>query len=1036
MKCKTAVKSRGAVEWTAGFPNALIEACCLACVASIPLLCDPHGALAFQPLKSSFFRALAILCLAAFGLKAIFPDKGRQTEGSGLWVAMGNGLAAAGLFVVSTAISCIFSIVPWASWWGLAQFNEGFFTKSAWCVIFAGAVLVYKEPRQLDRLITLALAASLPVAIFAIYQRFGLDPGRYAINPNDNLYPVDCVPNSFGGNPIFNAGYLGMLVPLAVLKIRESFFERKGNAIERAAYILLAALQFSAIFVAQKRGPFLALILTAFFAVFIAGAIRRKFRILAVVVLSVAFFTGGLFVLGKLLQADSPITRLPMLAQLARIVPVGEGEGGDLYRKELWDLGHRVMTRQVDFKYPDGSPDPWREFRFALGYGTETVGALSPQARLIDRMGPAMNPESHYHNLLWDAWHAGGILGLVAIIWLVCCALVSVSGTLLLTQTTKERVTLAVCMLAGGVTGGLLLGAGYHQGFQALGFELGLVVGFGLGAGIIGFRRPGAEAGEIGFVWTIPFALMCAVVMHWLDSSFVFQTGNTSALFWVFAGVLCSPACRLAAPPIAEETEHSSFGIHAGVFAGLLSCLALIPMLYGLIDLRALEPFDTVTVLRASFLLVKNYTHSSLLLPLLILPSILGITFFAALAVRQGSRGLAPIYRVALPVTLFISAVFAWTKASGISSVGPFEKNGPGVLDQAVRLEMLPLFFVGIFLLLTVLIAVCMARRDWWKSRTRSLGTLAAGGVAALAVYGLVGVPIQAEILEGWGLALDGIGRSNLSVDVYKKAIGLVPGRNASRIEASNAELAVALAAKDPEEFSARMNKAAEVLLEGRPYSELDAGNFYLGRLLLIRILLNKTQDSKAEYIAHAHDALNRATAFAPLSEQAWFLKYLLEREVIKDEEGAAASLRRANSIVQGSAAWADFYAGLASSAPAASMRDAFARRAVFYFARAVQEAEEAMWMDGTVYRYHMVSGTLLRNLGDRDEAREEFSDATKTRINPWEANAMLATISLDGNDYESALRYADVALDQCPAQSKDDVAALKNKIILEKSLH
>ena len=117
------------------------------------------------------------------------------------------------LYLVST----IFSVSPYTSFWGSYQRLQGTYTTLSYLVVFAALVGNLRRRAQVERLITVAILASLPVSLYGVLQRYQADPipwgGDVIARVASNL-----------GNSIFVAAYLIMVFPLTVMRIVE-FFE-------------------------------------------------------------------------------------------------------------------------------------------------------------------------------------------------------------------------------------------------------------------------------------------------------------------------------------------------------------------------------------------------------------------------------------------------------------------------------------------------------------------------------------------------------------------------------------------------------------------------------------------------------------------------------------------------------------------------------------------------------------------------------------------------------------------------------------------
>jgi hypothetical protein len=73
-----------------------------------------------------------------------------------------------------------------------------------------------RKKEQVDRLILVAILTSLPVSLYGVLQRYGIDPIPWGGNVTNRVA-------SHMGNSIFVAAYLIMVFPLTIGKIVEAF---------------------------------------------------------------------------------------------------------------------------------------------------------------------------------------------------------------------------------------------------------------------------------------------------------------------------------------------------------------------------------------------------------------------------------------------------------------------------------------------------------------------------------------------------------------------------------------------------------------------------------------------------------------------------------------------------------------------------------------------------------------------------------------------------------------------------------------------
>ena len=160
--------------------DGLLEAGWLAAIVLIPLFFNIHSDRVFEPDKLTLLRSLAVFMLAIWLVKFV-EQRGwerlnwlKWRDAASIW-RMPFVLPIA-IIVLVYLLSTIFSITPTVSWAGSYQRLQGTYTTLSYIVIFALMVATIRERAQLDRIITTLIITSIPVALYAMLQHFGLDP--------------------------------------------------------------------------------------------------------------------------------------------------------------------------------------------------------------------------------------------------------------------------------------------------------------------------------------------------------------------------------------------------------------------------------------------------------------------------------------------------------------------------------------------------------------------------------------------------------------------------------------------------------------------------------------------------------------------------------------------------------------------------------------------------------------------------------------------------------------------------------------------
>src|SRR5262245_23380716 len=150
--------------------SGLIEASWLAAVALVPIFFNLLSQRAFEPDKLVLLRSLALIILAArlvrwVDQKRAARDGGRQSLVSVLGTPLALSITALGLLYL---VAAFFSVNPYVSFWGSYDRLQGTYTFLSYLVIFAAVAEFLRTREQIDRLVTVIVVASLPVALYGL----------------------------------------------------------------------------------------------------------------------------------------------------------------------------------------------------------------------------------------------------------------------------------------------------------------------------------------------------------------------------------------------------------------------------------------------------------------------------------------------------------------------------------------------------------------------------------------------------------------------------------------------------------------------------------------------------------------------------------------------------------------------------------------------------------------------------------------------------------------------------------------------------
>ncbi|OQY47800.1 MAG: hypothetical protein B6242_04065 [Anaerolineaceae bacterium 4572_78] len=245
------------------FCNRVIEAGWLAAIVGVPLFFNIYTARTFEPDKITLMRSIVTVMIFAWLIKLI--EQGLTKSDTSFrerfiaWLKrpmIFPTLLISIIYIISTA----FSISPAVSFWGSYQRLQGTYTFLSYMVIFAMMVANMTTREQVDRFITTVIITSVPVALYGIIQKNGLDPLPWAGDVQKRVA-------SNMGNAIFVASYLIMIIPITISRLVTSMkrmitseTHSWANTFLASTYIFVLAIQVITVIYSKSRGPQLGLL--------------------------------------------------------------------------------------------------------------------------------------------------------------------------------------------------------------------------------------------------------------------------------------------------------------------------------------------------------------------------------------------------------------------------------------------------------------------------------------------------------------------------------------------------------------------------------------------------------------------------------------------------------------------------------------------------------------------------------------------------------------------------------------------------------
>ncbi|MER2600533.1 MAG: hypothetical protein ABTQ73_13530 [Caldilineales bacterium] len=567
--------------------EALIEAGWLAALIITPLFFNVHSSRVFEPDKISLMRSIALLMAVAWLVKTINDGFGRGKARSGdsepshseraklveprpsvwQWLRSTPLLLPTLLLVLAYLISTVFSLTPRISFWGSYQRLQGTYTTYSYIIIFLLILGHLRRPEQWQRLSYVVILTSLPIAIYGILQRSGVDPLPWGGDVQRRVA-------SNMGNAIFVAAYLLMAFFITLERALSHFArilrDREGGEGLRAAvlagcYLFVLAVQSITILFTQSRGPFLGLLagLYVFGLLGLLGARTwaRGNQYLSAGKRSVISWSWlGLVITAILVMAFLVIFNLPNspLAELRTNPYIGRlGTALDMeantarVRTLIWQGAEQLVTPHDPLLSPnpngDGSstvlePDRVNVIRPLIGYGPEAMwvafNRFYPPDLAYHEARNASPDRSH--NETFDSLVITGIFGFIAYMTLFVSIFYYSLKWLGLIANRRQMLVFLLTIISSGLLGVLI--PYLSQGTWVLAtliMPAGMITGMTLY--IIAAALWNEHLGHpmhIGQRELLIVAILATVIAHFIEIHFGIAIVSTRTYFWMWSAVL------------------------------------------------------------------------------------------------------------------------------------------------------------------------------------------------------------------------------------------------------------------------------------------------------------------------------------------------------------------------------------------------------------------------------------------------------------------------------------------------------------------
>ena len=457
------------------FCDRFIETGWLSAVALIPLYVNFFSFRGHSVGKAYLLQALVLLMAVAWVIKLAegAADRGLRSALAALWK---NPLAVpVAAYVLVLFATTAASIAPALSLHGSFGWLQGTSTTLTYIAFFCLMVLNLRGQEQFDRIISVLLLTSIPVALYALCQEFGMDP----LSHLGTRATLHWAARSTLGNHIFLGAYLIMVMPwtaarliktvedsvespppaswgvvflgvgsillqnllLAVFLVLGSInwriwwatlpvllsylslalwtarLRRKLPPLAAVAgYSFLFSLQAIALLFTQARGPWVGALAGALVFGLLIALRRRQRRLFAGVVglsLAVALFAAILNI------PQGPLEPLRRYVFLGRLGSLSESDSGSVrFRLNMWGTMGRLLSTWPEIAPSSGWLAPVRPL---VGYGPETLSISSEKvlAPALGREETWLTDHGQAHNDFLQHFAEMGLLGLTAFVIIV-----------------------------------------------------------------------------------------------------------------------------------------------------------------------------------------------------------------------------------------------------------------------------------------------------------------------------------------------------------------------------------------------------------------------------------------------------------------------------------------------------------------------------------------------------------------------------------------------------------------------------------------
>jgi O-antigen ligase len=849
------------------FGAAVTEATWLVAMICLPIYFNIYSSRTFEPDKVALLKILAAVAAAAW--------LGRILAGGAVWPAgepdeAGRRFGRLLVVVIAacalaTGLSTLLSISPARSWHGSFFRQQGLTTVLAYLTLAAGVAGHLRRPDQWRRAVMAIVLGSVPVSVYAVVQRLGLD----VIVPRGEGLRV----GSSIGNPIFLGGYMAMVILVTLSSVpgwirSPRLGARIGGGLALATVV---GLQVASLVLTQSRGPVLGLGAGLVIAA-LAWSRRERARrwrrsVTTAVVVAVCLGVGLLAVVAATGYSVSFLRRLPAFGRLVSALDMRSPTAQ--VRLLIWRGVVELETVAPPLGGIHGERDRLHRLRPVVGYGPEcfdlAFNRVYPSELGVVEDRRAVPDRAHSEPL--DVLVTGGTVGLLAWLMLVSLAL-ALAAARAGGMPDRAAVTRLWLLAAGGAVAvaAVAIAAGRAELAGALA-SVGLLGG--LGAGLLlpwpgnGTSTSGGSSDDLAL------AVTAAMACHLVDASVGIPTTPGRSLFWFLLAALIADAFGRIARSEPLRAPDTGSGRHRELVAhALLAGIALAAMTLASMTLPIGEIARRVVAAGS----VRDALVAAGTTLLVVGSSAIGV----AVALVLGCRGHRPGLRTGLlggAAMVCPSLVVGALMSSRLSTTAHRQRAGATFEELSIHVAGHAGVAMAAILAMALVLAVLLFRGRPGRGESPPRVAMAAAGAlltgfvvtAAASVASSAVAPIRADALVKHAVVVLDRGQALPALALLSRASWLAPREPSLLTHVARATVIASFQARSPRARQAAADGGVAALERAarlQPFDPDHAVN--LGRVLTATALLAGDSQIRQSLLERAESSFARGLRMRP----------------------------------------------------------------------------------------------------------------------------------------------------------------------------